>query len=132
MLNVFASLKCSKMAAGEGTSCIDVIYVMKAPASIVNAESDREAKTRAKLMWDQKLKQRFQVNRKWSREGFSSENVVSRNATKWRGARKKALSDTWCNVKFSFCFTSKYKAIWKENLVVNQMSLRAFVHIPLH
>ena len=46
----------------------------------------------------------------------------------WRGTRNKALSDTWCNVKFSFCFTSKYKAIWKENLVVNQMSRRAFFH----
>ena len=43
----------------------------------------------------------------------------------------KALSDTWCNVKFSFCFTSKYKAIWKKNLVVNQMSLGAFFHTPL-
>ena len=49
----------------------------------------------------------------------------------WRGARNKALSDTWCNVKFSFCFTSKYKAIWKGNLVVNQTSLRAFFHVPL-
>ena len=44
----------------------------------------------------------------------------------WRGTWNKALSDTWCNIKFSFCFSSKYKATWKENLVVNQMSLRAF------
>ena len=43
-----------------------------------------------------------------------------------KGAWKKGLSDTWCSVKFSFCFTSKYKAISKENLVVNQMSLRPF------
>ena len=50
----------------------------------------------------------------------------------WRGAQNKALSDTWCNVKFSLCFTSKYKAIWKANLVVNQTSLRAFFHTPLH
>ena len=35
------------------------------------------------------------------------------------------------NVKFSFWFTSKYKAIWKENLVVNQMSFRHFFHTPL-
>ena len=47
------------------------------------------------------------------------------------GTRNKALSDIWCNVKFSFCFTSKYKAIWKENLIVNQTSLRAFFHAPL-
>ena len=50
----------------------------------------------------------------------------------WRDTQNKALSDTQCNVKFSFCFTSKYKAIWKENLVVNQTSLRAFFHAPLH
>ena len=31
-----------------------------------------------------------------------------------------------------FCFTSKYKAIWKENLAVDQMSLGAFFHAPLH
>ena len=53
------------------------------------------------------------------------------NINNWRGAWNKALSGTWCNVKFSFCFTSKFKAIWKENLVVNQMSLRAFFHTPL-
>ena len=50
----------------------------------------------------------------------------------WRAAWNKALRDTWCYDKFSFCFTSKYKAIWKENLVVNQMPLRAFFHAPLH
>ena len=37
---------------------------------------------------------------------------------------------TW-NVKFSFCFTSKDKVIWKENPVVNQMSLWAFFLAPL-
>ena len=49
----------------------------------------------------------------------------------WRGVWNKVLSDTWCNVKFSFFFSSKYKASWKENLVVNQTSLRAFFHAPL-
>ena len=49
----------------------------------------------------------------------------------WRGAWNQALSDTWCNVKFSFCFISKYKAIWKENLAVNHTSLRAFFNTPL-
>ena len=29
-------------------------------------------------------------------------------------------------------FTSKCKAIWKENPVVNQKSLRPFFHVPLH
>ena len=29
------------------------------------------------------------------------------------------------------CFTSKYKAIGKENLVVNQTSLGDFFHAPL-
>ena len=29
-------------------------------------------------------------------------------------------------------FTSKYKAIWKENPVVNQMPLGASLHVPLH
>ena len=28
-------------------------------------------------------------------------------------------------------FTSKYKAIWMENPVVNQMSLRGFLQAPL-
>ena len=31
----------------------------------------------------------------------------------------------------SFCFTSKYAAIWKENLVVNQTSLKAFFYVLL-
>ena len=52
------------------------------------------------------------------------------NQDNWMGSRNKAPSDTWCNVKFS-CFTSKYTAIWNENLAVNQMSLRAFFHAPL-
>ena len=51
----------------------------------------------------------------------------------WRGAQNKALSDTmsWYHLKFSFCFTGKYKAIWKENLVVHQISPRAFFHATL-
>ena len=32
---------------------------------------------------------------------------------------------------FPFLFTTKYKVIWKENLVVNQTSPRAFFHTPL-
>ena len=35
----------------------------------------------------------------------------------WRGVQSKAQSDFWCKVKFSFCFTNKYNAIWKENLL---------------
>ena len=50
----------------------------------------------------------------------------------WRGAGNEVLMDTWCNVKFSCCFTSKYKAIWKENLEDNHTSLRAFFHAPVH
>ena len=43
-----------------------------------------------------------------------------------RGAWNKALSDFRCKVKFSFCFTSEYNEIWKENLAIYQKSLRAF------
>ena len=50
----------------------------------------------------------------------------------WRGVWNKALSDFWCNVKFSSSFTSEYKEIWKENLVIYQKSLKAFLHAPLH
>ena len=50
----------------------------------------------------------------------------------WRGVRNKALSDFWCKVKFSSCFTSEYEAIWKENLKIYQKSLRAFFQAPLH
>ena len=39
---------------------------------------------------------------------------------------KKGLIDTGCDIELSFCFTHKYKAIWKENLAVNQTSLRGF------
>ena len=47
------------------------------------------------------------------------------------GEQNKALSDTWCNVKFSFCFTSKYQATWRENLVVSlRLHLRLFSTHP--
>ena len=45
--------------------------------------------------------------------------------------KNEALSGTLCNIKFSFCFISKFKAIWKENLVGNQKTLRAFITHPL-
>ena len=64
------------------------------------------------------------VNKNW----YSFEKQKRKKTDKYfHGPITKAPSDTWCNVKFSFCLTSKYKAIWKENLVVNQMSLRAFI-----
>ena len=50
----------------------------------------------------------------------------------WRGVWNKALSDFWCNVKFSSSFTTEYKEIWKENLVIYQKSLKAFLQAPLH
>ena len=43
----------------------------------------------------------------------------------------KALSDCWCNFKFSLSFTTEYKEIWKENLVIYQKSLKAFLQAPL-
>ena len=43
----------------------------------------------------------------------------------------KALSDFWCNVKFSLSFTSEFKEIWRENLVIYQKSLKAFLQAPL-
>ena len=49
----------------------------------------------------------------------------------WRGVWNKALSDFWCNVKFSLSFTTEYKEIWKENLVIYQKSLKAFLQAPL-
>ena len=49
----------------------------------------------------------------------------------WRGVWNKALSDFWCNVKFSSSFTTEYKEIWKENLVIYQKSLKAFLQAPL-
>ena len=48
------------------------------------------------------------------------------------GVQSKALIDFWCEVKFSFCFTSKYKAIWKENLAIYQKSLKTLFQAPLH
>ena len=49
----------------------------------------------------------------------------------WRGVWNKALSDFWCNVKFSSLFTTEFKEIWKENLVIYQKSLKAFLQAPL-
>ena len=49
----------------------------------------------------------------------------------WRGVWNKALSDFWCNVKFSSSFTTEYKEIWKENLVIYQKSLKAFLQAQL-
>ena len=49
----------------------------------------------------------------------------------WRGVWNKALSDFWCNVKFSLSFTTWYKEIWKKNLVIYQKSLKAFLQAPL-
>ena len=49
----------------------------------------------------------------------------------WRGVWNKALSDFWCNVKLSLSFTTEYKEIWKENLVIYQKSLKAFLQAPL-
>ena len=61
------------------------------------------------------------------------EDLVSiRVLTIWRGVWNKALSDFWCNVKFSSSFTTEYKDIWKENLVIYQKSLKAFLQAPLH
>ena len=49
----------------------------------------------------------------------------------WRGVWNKALSYFWCNVKFSSSVTTEYKEIWKENLVIYQKSLKAFLQAPL-
>ena len=49
----------------------------------------------------------------------------------WRGVWNNALSDFWCNFKFSKSFTTEYKEIWKENLVIYQKSLKAFLQAPL-
>ena len=49
----------------------------------------------------------------------------------WRGVWNKALSDFWCNVKFSSSFTTEYKENWKENLVIYQKSLKAFLQASL-
>ena len=53
------------------------------------------------------------------------------SSSNWRGVWNKALSDFWCNVKFSLSFTTEYKEIWKENLVIYQKSLKAFLQAPL-
>ena len=53
------------------------------------------------------------------------------SSNNWRGVWNKALSDFWCNVKFSSSFTTEYKEIWNENLVIYQKSLKAFLQAPL-
>lgn len=50
----------------------------------------------------------------------------------WRGSLKKALSDSWSYVKFSFSAQGNKKAICLANLTVNQTSFRVFFHTPLH
>ena len=55
----------------------------------------------------------------WGEEGCRDDDNITFRFYMWRAAWNKALSDSRCNDKFSFCFTSQYKAIWKENLVVN-------------
>ena len=60
------------------------------------------------------------------------QNILQNIEPPWRGVWKKALSDFWCNVKFSKSFTTEYKEIWKENLVIYQKSLKAFLQVPLH
>ena len=47
------------------------------------------------------------------------------------GVWNKALSDFWCNVKFFSSFTTEYKEIWKENLVIYPKSLKAFLQASL-
>ena len=49
----------------------------------------------------------------------------------WRGVWNKALSDFWCNVKFSSSSTTEFKELWKENLVIYHKSLKAFLQAPL-
>ena len=39
--------------------------------------------------------------------------------------------DVLCNIKFSLCFTRKYKVIGKENLAVYQKSLSGFLQATL-
>ena len=49
----------------------------------------------------------------------------------WRGVWNKVLSESFCNVKFSLIFSSKYKVIWKDNMAIDQKSLKAFFHAPV-
>ena len=44
---------------------------------------------------------------------------------------KRQPNDFWCKVKFSFCLTSRHKAIWMENLAIYQKSSGAFFQAPL-
>ena len=49
----------------------------------------------------------------------------------WGGVWNKALSDYWCNVKLSSSFTTEFKEIGKDNLVIYQNSLKTFLQAPL-
>jgi len=49
----------------------------------------------------------------------------------WRDGWKKALSDSWSNVKFSLWLTNIHKENWKENLAVHEKSLGALFQAPL-
>ena len=67
----------------------------------------------------------------WYDTSHDNIHAVSCQFINWRGVWNKALSDVWCNVKFSSSFTTEYKEIWKENLVIYQKSLKAFLQAPL-
>lgn len=54
--------------------------------------------------------------------------TLRRYSHNWRGAWNKVLSESFCNVKFSLIFSSKYKVIWKESMAIDQKSLKAFFH----
>ena len=47
-----------------------------------------------------------------------------------KGAWNKVLSESFCSVKFSLMFSTKYKVIWKESMAIDQKSLKAFFHAP--
>ena len=49
--------------------------------------------------------------------------MIKKTGLNWRGVWNKALSDFWCNVKFSKSFTTENKGIWKENLVIYHLRL---------
>ena len=50
----------------------------------------------------------------------------------WRGAWNKAPSDFWWSAKFSFQFSLCMFVKQRENLSLDQESLRALFHAPLH
>ena len=65
-----------------------------------------------------------------SKNGNPKPNL-RKETNKWKCVWNKALSDFWCNVKFSSSFTTEHKEIWKENLVIYQKSLKAFLQATL-